>query len=62
MPKRNVSTSIPIQGMPLLLYTFMEPFIKKGGYKQKAKRRLKTKNISAVRSSLEAFPSGSNPL
>ena len=60
MPKGNKSTSILVQDMLLLLY--MEPFIKKGGYKQKAKRRLKTKNISAVRSSLEAFPSGSNPL
>ena len=60
MPKGNKSTSILVQDMLLLLY--MEPFIKKGGYKQKAKRRLKTKNISAVRSSLVAFPSGSHPL
>ena len=61
MPKGNESTSILVQDMPLLLY--MEPFIKKGGYKQKGERRLKTKiNTSAVRSSLEAFPSGSNPL
>ena len=30
--KRNESTFILGQGMPLLLYMYMEPFIKKGDY------------------------------
>ena len=32
MPKRKESTYILRQGMPLLLYMYMEPLIKNGDY------------------------------